>query len=111
MTKANGGIPPSSAEILAEAVKWFKKAYRAGTDVAVIKFAAQDILGRLDTITKGNTRYMHNKPRGKAYERLELQRKFLRAILQINCGMLNSQDTSTYQYHALVHILCAVPPN
>ncbi|KAK3347646.1 hypothetical protein B0H65DRAFT_538357 [Neurospora tetraspora] len=92
MTDANGGIPPSSAEILAEAVKWFKHAYRTGTSPAVVRSAAQTILERLDTVIKGNPAYMHNIPRGMAYERLELQRKFLRAIIQIHCGMLGSLE-------------------
>ncbi|KAJ4385012.1 hypothetical protein N0V85_008334 [Neurospora sp. IMI 360204] len=89
MTDANGGIPPSAAEILAEALRWFKQAYRTGTSPAVVRSAAHQILEQLDGIIKGNPAYMHNIPRGMAYERLEVQRKFLHTIIQIHCEVFD----------------------
>lgn len=94
MTDANGGIPPLAAEILAEAIKWFKHAYRTGTSPRVVRSAAERILEQLDAVILGNPAYRHNIPRGMAYERLQVQSKFLRAIIHIHCGMLN--DLGTY---------------
>ncbi|KAK3485388.1 uncharacterized protein B0T23DRAFT_432978 [Neurospora hispaniola] len=92
MTAANGGIPPCSAEILVEAIKWFKHAYRTALSPRVVRSAAEQILEQLDTVMSGNPAYRHNIPRGMAYERLEVQRKFLRAIIHIHCGMLNDLE-------------------
>ncbi|KAK3388639.1 hypothetical protein B0T20DRAFT_364423 [Sordaria brevicollis] len=90
MVDANGGVSPSVGEIEAEAINWFKHAYRTGTRVEVVKAAAQAIIGRLDSVISGNPGYMHNQPHGQAYERLELQRMFLRVILRAECGALTS---------------------
>lgn len=104
MTDANGGVPPLMPEIRAEAVRWFKQAYRAGIRVEIVRNAAQIIMERLNTVIKGNPAYIHNRPRGKGYERLELQRKFLRAILEIKCRMFTSLQLQPVSM--LIHWLC-----
>ncbi|KAK3388640.1 hypothetical protein B0T20DRAFT_484209 [Sordaria brevicollis] len=86
MTDSNGGVPPFNHKIRAEAVRWFKQAYRAGTRIESVRNAAQVILDRLDTVIAGNPAYIHNKPSGEGLERLELQREFVLAILDIRCA-------------------------
>ncbi|KAL0468485.1 hypothetical protein QR685DRAFT_555644 [Neurospora intermedia] len=92
MTDAKGGIPPLAPEILAGAIKWFKHAYRTGTSPRVVRSAAERILEQLDAVILGNPAYRHNIPRVMAYERLQVQSKFLRAIIYIHCGMLNDLE-------------------
>ncbi|KAK1776562.1 hypothetical protein QBC45DRAFT_332694 [Copromyces sp. CBS 386.78] len=67
---ARRGKAPTSDQIFPQAVSWFE---------------------HLDDVIKGKPGYSHNAPRGKAYERLELQRRFLRALRKVQCDMIISQ--------------------
>ncbi|KAK3388641.1 hypothetical protein B0T20DRAFT_484211 [Sordaria brevicollis] len=85
MTNDSGGIPPSQEAIRARAVDYMKDAYRAGTEMKVIRAAAEQILRHRDEMIRGDPMKPHSRPRGKGLRRLELQRSFLQCILDIRC--------------------------
>ncbi|CCC13848.1 hypothetical protein SMACR_07484 [Sordaria macrospora] len=82
---------PTDEEIYDKAIKWFNKAYYTGTKVLSVWNATREILEHLDSVIMGKLGYSHNKPHGKALERLELQQKFLRALQQLQTDMIADQ--------------------